>query len=101
MMGPNGRSCALQCRRDWWPVPAQQAVDEGNNLGIRFWVRSLGAYALISIVAVAVASRAAAHAGRPERVMNALAARGAPAGPSRSRRDVAAAHASRSRQGSA
>ena len=39
------------------PLQQQQAVDEGNNLGIRFWVRSLIAYALISFGAVAVASR--------------------------------------------
>jgi ABC-type transport system involved in multi-copper enzyme maturation permease subunit len=35
----------------------QQAVDEGNDLGIRFWVRSLAAYALVSLTAVAIAAR--------------------------------------------
>lgn len=40
------------------PVNAPgQAIDENNEVGIRFWVRSLGAFAAISFVAVALASR--------------------------------------------
>jgi ABC-type transport system involved in multi-copper enzyme maturation permease subunit len=34
-----------------------QAVDEGNDVGIRFWIRSLGAFAVISFVAVGLAAR--------------------------------------------
>ena len=57
-VGPNGVTVrpAVAVAIDG-PGQPQQAVDEGNNLGIRFWVRSLIVYALISFAAVAVASR--------------------------------------------
>ena len=58
-MGPNGPIVrpAVAGAFDGPLQQQQQAVDEGNNLGIRFWVRSLFAYALISFGAVAVAAR--------------------------------------------
>jgi len=57
-IGPNGvpvrvNSATLQ----GVAAQPQQAVDEGNNLGVRFWVRSLVTYALISLAAVAIAAR--------------------------------------------
>jgi ABC-type transport system involved in multi-copper enzyme maturation permease subunit len=56
--GPNGAPVRIQTGTLQGAIaPGQQAVDESNNLGIRFWVRSLVAYGLISFAAVAIASR--------------------------------------------